>query len=118
MAEFIDYMVQHALYIKDMEKNIRDEKVCQHKSHTECDFGKLFHGTLKPNLDSYPESQRLLLERVEQVHRDFHEAAGKIQPDAPDLDAHRREASEYSFELLGLLEQLYLSAMHASPSSV
>lgn len=106
MANFSDYMVQHVLYIKGVEKSIERKTTFAHKHPTECMFGKMFYGTLKPNIESYSEKKRDLIEQVEQIHARFHEAASHIHPDDAEIERHKRDAWFYSSRLINLLDRL------------
>jgi hypothetical protein len=106
MTDFSDYMVQHILYIKAVEKCINQHAVFAHKQPTECAFGKMFYETLKPNIDGYSEKKRQLIEQLEQVHIQFHESARHIDPDDPDIEKHQQDAWYYSSKLINLLGSL------------
>jgi hypothetical protein len=106
MTEFSDYMVQHVLYIKAVEKCINQHAAFAHKQPTECAFGKMFYEKLKPNIDGYSEKKRQLIEQLEQVHIQFHEAARHIDPDASDNEKSQQDAWYYSSRLINLLNTL------------
>lgn len=106
MAGFCDYMVQHILYVSGVEKSIRQNMIFPHKEPTECAFGKLFYGTLKPDMDSYSVDKRQLLEQIEQTHSQFHATARNIHPDNPDMEQHQKDAWYYSSQLINMLNKL------------
>ncbi len=106
MVNFSDYMVQHVLYIKGVERSIAKKITFAHKQPTECAFGKMFYGTLKPHIESFGENTRGLLEDVEKTHIQFHECAQHIQADNPDSEQCQRDAWLYSAKLINLLGKL------------
>lgn len=106
MANFCDYMIQHVLYIKGVENSILKNTQFPHKRPTECAFGKMFYGALKPNIDGYSETKRRLIDEVEQIHIQFHEAARLIHPDDADIERHKSNAWFYSSRLINLLDRL------------
>jgi len=106
MVNFSDYMIQHIFYIKGVEKSIAKKTAFAHKKPTECAFGKMFYGTLKPNVESFCEDKRGLIEEVEKIHIQFHESAQHIHADNPDSDQYQRDAWLYSARLINLLGQL------------
>jgi hypothetical protein len=106
MAAFFDYMIQHVLYIKGVEKCIRHQTDFAHKEPTECAFGEMFYSILKPNLDRYPKDKRALIEQMEQIHIQFHDAVRHIQPNDPDMEKYQQNAWYYSSRLINLLDRL------------
>lgn len=106
MANFSDYMVQHILYIKGVEKSIAQKTGFAHKNPTECAFGKMFYGTLKPNFENFCGDKRGLLEEVERTHIQFHESARHIHVDNPDSEHHQCDAWLHSARLINLLGRL------------
>lgn len=106
MDRFSDYMVQHILYVSGVEKSLRNNQAFAHKQPTECAFGKMFYGMLKPNLDHYSATKRNLVEQLEEIHIRFHESAQNIHPDNPDMEQHRRDAWYHSSRLINLLTKL------------
>jgi hypothetical protein len=106
MASFSDYMVQHILYIKGVEKSIAKKTEFAHKHPTECAFGKMFYSTLKPNFDQFGSDKRGLLEDVERTHIQFHESARHIHIENPASEIHQRDAWLHSARLINLLGRL------------
>jgi hypothetical protein len=106
VTAFSNYMVQHILYIKGVEKSIVQKVPFTHKQPTECAFGKMFYGTLKPQFERFDEAQQALLEQVEKTHIQFHESAQMIRVDNPESEQHQRDAWLYSARLINLLGQL------------
>lgn len=106
MTNFSTYMIQHILYIKGVERSIAKKTEFAHKKPTECAFGKMFYGTLKPNLDTFSEKKRVLIDEVERTHIQFHESAAHIRVDNPASEQHQSDAWLYSARLINLLGRL------------
>lgn len=106
MANFSDYMIQHILYIKGVEKSIKHNTVFAHKKPTECAFGKMFYQDIKPNIDGYSEAKRDLIEAMEQIHIKFHDSAQHIHPEDPNMEQSKQDAWYYSSRLINMLEKL------------
>jgi hypothetical protein len=99
-------MIQHILYIKGLERSIAKKTEFAHKKPTECAFGKMFYGTLKPHLNAFSEKKRVLLEEVEKIHIQFHESAGHIHVENPENEQYQNDAWLYSARLINLLGRL------------
>ena len=106
MTNFSTYMFQHILYIKGVERSIAKKIEFPHKKPTECAFGKMFYGTLKPNLNTFSEKKRALIEEVEKIHIQFHESAGHIHVENPASEQYQSDAWLHSAKLINLLGRL------------
>ncbi|MEN3034174.1 MAG: CZB domain-containing protein [Aquificaceae bacterium] len=83
LREIDVYLSQHALYISNLRKAIKERKPFQHKTCRECNFGLSFYSNLYPHIDELdPELKKLVLE-VEKIHFTFHEIAHEIDTTNP-----------------------------------
>jgi hypothetical protein len=118
IKEFLDevdiFIAQHAIYISMLEKTIEKGEEFDHKSCHECKFGVEWDNHIVPLKNELHDELRSLVEKIENIHCEFHEIGMQIdtknpQPsDREDLDRMEKLSTLLLQDLLAFKRLLNL----------
>jgi hypothetical protein len=105
------FISQHAIYISNLERAIKNREEFTHKTCHECNFGVEWDSKVVPVKDKLPEEVRALVDEIEKIHCEFHEVSMQIdpknfQPSDEEKLNRMRELSSLLFQKLLALKRL------------
>lgn len=74
------FISQHALYINNLERAIKEGTPFEHKDCHNCNFGKRWDELVAPVKEELPEDIRAVVGEIESIHCEFHKISMEIDP--------------------------------------